>query len=108
MKDDSIYLKHIQDAIGKIETYTRKGRKVFFQDSLVQDGVIRNLEVIGEAVKHLSADVKKRHPAIPWRGITALRNVLIHEYFGVDLEAVWRVVRNRIPVLKRSVEQLLR
>ena len=94
MKGDAVYLKHIQDAIGKIETYAAQGRKEFFQDSLVQDGVIPNLDVVGEAVKHLSSDMKKRHPAIPWRSITALRNVLIHEYFGVDIEAVWRVVRN--------------
>jgi uncharacterized protein with HEPN domain len=107
MKDDRVYLNHIRDSIKKIETYTGKGRKAFFHDSLIQDGVIRNLEIIGEAVRKLSADLKKQHPAIPWRSITALRNVLIHEYFGVDLEAVWRVVRNRIPVLKRYVQMLL-
>lgn len=74
---------------------------------MVQDAVIRNLEVIGEAVKNLSSDLRRRHPAIPWRGITALRNVLIHEYFGVDLEIVWRVVSRRLPTLKRSVLKLL-
>ena len=108
MKDDAVYLKHVQDAIGRIERYTTGGRKAFFHDPLIQDGVIRNLEVIGEAVKHLSAGLKKRHPSIPWRSITALRNVLIHEYFGVDLEAVWRVIHNRIPALKRYVGMLLR
>lgn len=74
---------------------------------MVQDAVIRNLEVIGEAVKNLSSDLRRRHPAIPWRGITALRNVLIHEYFGVDLEIVWRVVSRRLPTLKGSVLKLL-
>jgi uncharacterized protein with HEPN domain len=62
---------------------------------MVQDAVIRNLEVIGEAVKNLSSDFRRLHPEIPWRSITALRNVLIHEYFGVDLEIVWRVVTRR-------------
>lgn len=107
MKDASAYLKHIRDAIARIESYTAKGRKAFFQDTMVQDAVIRNLEVIGEAVRNLSPGFRHRHPQVPWRSITALRNVLIHEYFGVDLEIVWRVVRKRLPTLKRSVDTLL-
>lgn len=107
MREESVYLKHIRDAIAKIESYTAGGRGAFFHDTMVQDAVVRNLEVIGEAVKHLSPDFRRRHPRIPWRSITALRNVLIHEYFGVDLEIVWRVVQRRLPTLKRSVEQLL-
>jgi len=74
---------------------------------MIQDGVIRNLEVIGEAVKNLPPHLKRRHPKIPWRSITALRNVLIHEYFGVDLEIVWRVVQRRIPALKAHVSTML-
>jgi uncharacterized protein with HEPN domain len=74
---------------------------------MIQDAVIRNLEVIGEAVKHLPPDLRRRHPEVPWRSITALRNVLIHEYFGVDLEIVWRVVQRRLPALKRHVTILL-
>lgn len=107
MRDESVYLKHIRDAIGRIESYTAGGRKAFFQNTMMQDAVIRNLEVIGEAVKHLSLDFRRHHPEIPWRSITALRNVLIHEYFGVDLDIVWRVVIRRLPTLKRSVERLL-
>lgn len=107
MKDAAVYLKHIRDAILRIESYTSKGRKAFFQDTMIQDAVIRNLEVIGEAVRNLPPDFRRRHPDIPWRSITALRNVLIHEYFGVDLEIVWRVVRRRLPTLKRSTETLL-
>lgn len=107
MKDESVYLKHILDAIEKIESYTTGGRKTFFQDTMVQDAVIRNLEVIGEAVRNLSPKFRRRHPEVPWRSITALRNVLIHEYFGVELEIVWRVVKRRLPSLKRYVEMLL-
>ena len=94
MKNPSVYLKHIQDAIARIESYTGHGRKAFFDNTMVQDAVIRNLEVIG-------------HPRIPWRSITALRNVLIHEYFGVDLEIVWRVVEKRLPALKQHVGVML-
>jgi len=107
VKDAAIYLRHIRDAIARIEKYTAQGRKAFFEDSMVQDAVIRNLEVIGEAVRSLPPELKRRHPEIPWRSITALRNVLIHEYFGVDLEIVWRVVQRRIPTLKRHVEAML-
>lgn len=107
MKDETVYLKHILDAIKKIESYTSAGRKTFFQNTLIQDAVIRNLEIIGEAVRHLPAEFRRRHPEVPWRSITALRNVLIHEYFGVELEIVWRVVKRRLPNLKRYVETLL-
>lgn len=74
---------------------------------MVQDAVIRNLEVIGEAVRNLPPELKRRYSEIPWRSITALRNILIHEYFGVDIEIVWRVVQRRIPTLKRHVEAML-
>ena len=107
MKDATVYLRHVRDAIARIERYTAQGREVFFQDSMVQDAVIRNLEVIGEAVRSLPPEVKRQHPEIPWRSITALRNVLIHEYFGVDLEIVWRVVQRRLPNLKRHIGSML-
>lgn len=107
MKDEAVYLKHILDAVEKIESYTSGGRKTFFQNTLIQDAVIRNLEIIGEAVRTLPAEFRRRHPEIPWRSIAALRNVLIHEYFGVELEIVWRVVKRRLPNLKRYVEMLL-
>lgn len=105
MKDPAVYLRHIRDAIARIGKYTAQGRNAFFDDSMVQDAVIRNLEVIGEAVRSLPPELKRRHPEIPWRSITALRNVLIHEYFGVDLEIVWRVWFNgaslRLSVMSR-------
>lgn len=107
MKDESVYLRHILDAIKKIQSYTTGGRKEFFQNTLIQDAVIRNLEIIGEAVRNLSVEFRRRHPEVPWRSITALRNVLIHEYFGVELEIVWRVVQRRVPRLRRYVEMLL-
>jgi uncharacterized protein with HEPN domain len=77
MSDESVYLKHIRDAIARIEMYTVDGRERFFRDPMVQDAVIRNLEIIGEAVSHLSLDFRQQHPEIPWRSIRALRNVLV-------------------------------
>jgi uncharacterized protein with HEPN domain len=108
VKDAAVFLRHIQDAIARIEAYTAGGQGAFLSDSMVQDAVIRNLEVIGEAVKNLPSDLRQQHPKIPWRSITALRNVLIHEYFGVDLEIVWRVVERRLPALKHNVALMLK
>jgi uncharacterized protein with HEPN domain len=85
VKDAAVFLQHIRDAIARVEAYTAGGRRAFLTDTMVQDAVIRNLEVIGEAVRNLPLDVRRRHPKILWRSIAALRNVLIHEYFGVDL-----------------------
>ncbi len=75
---------------------------------MIQDAVIRNLEIIGEAVKNLSADLRDRHPDIPWGRIAGLRDVLIHQYFGVRLQTVWNAVENRLPELKGHIESLLR
>jgi uncharacterized protein with HEPN domain len=75
---------------------------------LVQDGVIRQVEVVGEAAKRVSGEVKTKCPDIPWQDITGMRNKLIHDYFGVDLEAVWETVRKDVPRLKSQVESLLR
>ncbi len=108
MKDETVFLRHIQDAIAKIEAYTEGGKAVFFENSMIQDSVIRNLEVIGEAARNFSPEFRKKHPKVPWRGITAMRNILIHEYFGVDLHIVWKVVSKRIPTLKRHVAALLK
>lgn len=74
---------------------------------MVQDAVIRNLEVIGEAVKKLSSDLRAQYPEIPWSRIAGMRDVLIHEYFGVRVETVWGAVENRLPELKRHVDALL-
>ena len=108
MKNAAVFLQHIQDAIARIEAYTVAGRRAFLSDTMVQDAVIRNLEVIGEAVRNLPLELRRQHPTIPWRSITALRNVLIHEYFGVDIDIVWRVVERRLPTLKRHVVLMLK
>ena len=107
MKDDRVYLRHILEAITAINEYTIDGKEVFFQKRLVQDGVIRNLEIIGEAAKNISAALRDGNQDIPWQKIAGLRDVLIHQYFGVDLETVWQVVENRLPALKNRVLALL-
>jgi uncharacterized protein with HEPN domain len=107
VKDDSIYLGHILDAISRIEDYVSPGRTIFFDEPMRQDAVVRQLEVIGEAVKQVSGVARERQPAIPWRQIGGMRDVLIHEYFAVDLEQVWMVTQRDLPVLRRAIEALL-
>ena len=107
MSRDEVYLRHILDAIRRIETYIVDGRDLFFDDSMRQDAVVRQLEVIGEAVKQISAEVRAQRPEIPWRDIAGMRDVLIHAYFSVDLEQVWEVTQADLRQLRRAVEEIL-
>ena len=103
MKSDRTYLLHIRDAIERIEQYASHGHEAFLQEYHWQDGIVRQLEIVGEATKHLSAEFRQAHPRIPWQRIAGLRDVLIHDYMGVDLTAVWEIVQNRVPELKTHV-----
>lgn len=107
MKDDSVYLRHILDAIAKIESYVAVGHDVFMATSHWQDAVIRQLEIIGEATRNLSPEFRARHTQVPWRRIAGLRDVLIHDYMGVRLPAVWEVTKADLPVLKKQIEDIL-
>ena len=108
MKDDNVYLHHISDSIAKIETYAGVGKDEFMTVSHWQDAIIRNFEIIGEATKHLSDSFKELHQEIPWRSIAGLRDILIHNYMGVDLDAVWNVVEKDLPALKERIALFLR
>lgn len=102
-----MYLLHIRDAVERIVDYTRDGKGCFLADSRTQDAVIRNLEIIGEATKQLSEDLKAQRPEVPWKRVAGMRDKMIHDYFGVDLEIVWGVVENHVPVLKNAIAALL-
>lgn len=107
MKDDQLYLVHIAECIERIESYTRGSKQVFVESTLIQDAVVRNFEIIGEATKRLSQQSKNARPDVPWRRIAGLRDVLIHNYMGVDLERVWGVIEQELPGLKAAILELL-
>lgn len=107
-KDYKVYFFHILEAIQDIEKYT-KGltKKGFLETKLVQDAVIRNLEIMGEATKNISASIRNSYPRIQWKKIAGMRDILIHDYLGVDLERVWKVIKNRIPRLKKDISKII-
>jgi uncharacterized protein with HEPN domain len=106
-KDPRVYLAHILECLQKIERFTKEGRNRFFQDAMVQDAVLRNFEVIGEAAKRLDDAYRAAHPEIPWRALAGLRDVLIHQYNSVDLERVWAIVEGELPGLREAIAALL-
>ena len=106
MKDERLYLGHIRDAIADIRTYAAAGERAFWADRMRQDAIIRKLEVIGEAVKHLSDETRDRQPSIPWKQIAGMRDHLTHAYFGVDLSLVWRVIARDPDPLDTAVAAL--
>jgi len=107
-KDPKIFLEHILESIEIIENHTKAvSKEKLFRNIIIQDAVIRRIEIIGEAVKNLPPDYKRKHPEIEWREIIGMRNKLIHEYFGVNLNVVWRTINKDIPQLKKQVSKLL-
>jgi len=107
MKGDLLYLSNIVECVGQIEQYVAGGREVFFRNRMVQDAVIRNFEVMGEAVKRLSMELRQENDDVPWRQIAGFRDMLIHDYLRVDLAEVWMVVEQGLPVLKPKLIELL-
>lgn len=106
MRDNSERILDILEAIERIERHSGKGREVFQEDELIQTWIVHNLEVIGEAASKLSQDFRNTYSEIPWPQIIAMRNVLTHEYFGIDLNEVWQVIERDLPELKRNLAKI--
>jgi uncharacterized protein with HEPN domain len=108
MKADGVYLSHMRDAIAKIERYlTGTDYETFTGNDMMIDAVIRELEILGEAARNLSLPFIEEHPDIPWSRIRRMRNILIHEYFGVNLKVVWDTLHSNLPPLKAFIQKTL-
>jgi uncharacterized protein with HEPN domain len=97
----------MRDAIDRVLQYTESGRDAFFADPMIQDAVVRNLEIVGEAAKRVSPTLQERAPTVPWREMAGMRDKLVHDYFGVDLTLVWDVVEHELPQVRASISALL-
>ena len=107
IKEDSVYLKHISESIKRIEEYT-KGitKEEFVSKNIIQAAVIKEIEIIGEASRMLSNSFKEVNNEIPWKNIIGMRDKLIHGYFGVDLDSVWKTIKEDIPALRKNINKI--
>ena len=107
MKDDKFYVIHVLEEIARLEEFTAEGREAFLSSDLIRYAVLRSLQTMGESIKRLSETVKATHPEVSWKGIVALRNVLVHDYLDLESEEIWSIVEADVPVLKGQMQALL-
>ena len=101
MKGDILYVNHILDCLRRIARYASVGETQFQDDELVQDGILRNLQILTESSQRISSALKSRYPEVDWRGMSGFRNVLVHDYLGVNLYRVWAIISSDLPPLAR-------
>jgi len=106
-RSERLYLADILGAIDRILDYTRAGKEAFLADSRTQDAVLRNIEIVGEAVRGITGETRAAHPEIPWKEMAGMRDRIIHDYFRVDVEVVWDVVSQDLPALREQIASLL-
>ena len=108
MSDDHVYLMHIQDSLREVQTFIQgESYESFLEKRMVQNAVMRSFEVVGEAARRISPELRKAHPEMPWRLMSDFRNKLIHDYFGLDLEVIWRTATEDTPLLLQQIEKLV-
>ena len=108
MKDDKLYLIHIAECIERIESYVSGvDKEAFMNSSFVQDAVIRNLQIMAESSQRLSDRIKQAQRKVDWYKIVGFRNVLVHDYLGVDMETVWNIIEKEIPALKKAIHAMM-
>jgi uncharacterized protein with HEPN domain len=106
MKDDRLYIIHIQECIDQILQFTGEGRNAFLADRKTQDAVLRNLHTLSESIQRISMETKLRYPELPWREISAFRNVVVHDYLGIKLDRIWDIVERDLPRLKIQISAI--
>ena len=106
-RDIGLFIDDILDSIKNIEKFMKGlNKEKFSKDNLRQSAIIRQLEIIGEAVKNIPSSFREKHPKIPWKDIAGLRDILSHAYFGVNMDRVWNIVEKDLPTLKREIEKI--
>ena len=108
MRDDRVYVQHVLDCIDRVQRYCKDGKEVFFVEELIQDAVLRNLQTLAESTQRISDQLKASHPEIDWRAISGFRNVLVHDYLGINLVRVWEIVSVHLPLLRSQLEAIQR
>lgn len=107
MRDNRERLLDILESIGRVKRYSIRGREVFESDELVQVWIVHHLQNLGEAASALDSEIQEMAPEVPWAKITGMRNILVHEYFGIDLDLVWKVVEKDLPILESQIRSIL-
>ena len=106
-RDFKLFVYDILTCIDSIEEYLNKvSKRELFGNQLLQDAVVRRLEIIGEAAKNIPLRIKNQNKQIPWKKIIGLRNIITHEYFGVNLERVWNITKDDLPELKKQIKKI--
>lgn len=107
MKSPKLYLLHIQESIRRVKEYTAQGKDTFMSDTKTQDAVLRNLQTLAESTQRLPEDIKASRPEVPWKAVAGFRNLLVHDYLGLNLQTVWDICQRDLPPLERAVEAML-
>jgi uncharacterized protein with HEPN domain len=107
LKSNRVYLLHIAECIRRIEHIASSGRNAFESSYVLQDAVLRNFQVLAESTQRLSADLKNAWPEVEWQKISAFRNVLVHDYLGIDLDQIWQIMQADIPTLAGSIAAII-
>jgi uncharacterized protein with HEPN domain len=106
VKDDRLYVHHIIECVRRIGHYCATGKSAFLESELIQDAVLRNLQTLAESTQRISDELKALHPEVDWRAIAGFRNVLVHDYLGINLDRVWEIVSVHLPVLASQMEAI--
>jgi uncharacterized protein with HEPN domain len=108
VKDDRLYIHHVLNCISRIQRYCEEGKAAFFESDIIQDAVLRNLQTLAESTQRISDRRKSGHPEVDWRAVAGFRNVLVHDYLGINLERVWEIVSVHLPVLSLQMTAIQR
>ncbi|MGO8789477.1 MAG: DUF86 domain-containing protein [Terriglobia bacterium] len=108
MRDERLYLIHIVECATRIQQYTSEGKDAFMSDSKTQDAVLRNLQILAESTQRIPGNLKAAHPEVEWSRIAGLRNILVHDYLGINLVRIWEIIEHGLPELKSKAASILR